>query len=107
MMKINGKQLALLCAVLVASAGLAFELTVAAIGAEQPPPAAAGQRGGRSGETGNTKPVPWLSGKVPNLKPVDQQLTDPPLVRAIDLHAHLNPDSSGGGQEPRAIDVID
>jgi hypothetical protein len=71
-------------------------------------PATAGQRaGGAPAAEGNSKPVSWLGGKVPNIKPIDQHLSDPIMVGAIDLHAHLNPDSSGGGQEPRAIDAID
>ena len=58
-------------------------------------------------QEGNSKPVAWLGGRVPNLSAVDQHLTDRALVGAIDLHAHLNPDSSGGRQEPRALDAID
>lgn len=40
--------------------------------------------------------------------PVDMGLIDPALVGAIDLHAHLDPDTPGGaaGEEVRAIDVI-
>lgn len=97
MMRIPGKQLALGSVVLVAFTTLGL-VTMSA--GQQPAREAAAQ-------TGNTKPVAWLGGKVPNLKPVDQHLSDPALVGAIDLHAHLNPDSSGGGQEPRADDVID
>jgi mannose-6-phosphate isomerase-like protein (cupin superfamily) len=33
-------------------------------------------------------------------------LQDPVLVGALDLHAHLDPDMSGGGQMPRARDVV-
>ena len=39
--------------------------------------------------------------------PVDMKLSDPMLTGAIDVHAHLDPDSSGGGQVARAMDVID
>ena len=83
-----------------------FALIATLTAGQQP----AGERGGQGrggGEPGNSKPVAWLGNKVPNLHPVDQHLTDSALVEAIDLHAHLNPDSSGGGQEPRAIDVIE
>lgn len=59
-------------------------------------PGAAGQTGG---------------GAVPNWKgangPIDLKLQDPVLVGAIDMHAHLDPDISGGGQLPRAMDAID
>jgi hypothetical protein len=41
------------------------------------------------------------------LRPVDQGLTDPALVGAIDIHTHLDPDSTGGGQVARAIDAIE
>jgi hypothetical protein len=107
MTRIVGKRPALWMVVLVA----VTMIGLVTLGAGQTPAGRGGQRGGgqRGGaaEPGNTKPVAWLGGKVPNLKPVDQHLSDPALVGAIDLHAHLNPDSSGGGQEPRAIDVID
>jgi len=47
---------------------------------------------------------------VPNWKgptgPIDLNLQDPVLVGALDLHAHLDPDMSGGGQMPRARDVV-
>lgn len=50
-------------------------------------------------------------GAVPNWKgpngPIDLKLQDPVLVGAIDLHAHLDPDISGGGQAPRAMDAVD
>lgn len=39
--------------------------------------------------------------------PIDLQLQDPILVGALDLHTHLDPDISGGGQAPRAMDAID
>jgi len=40
--------------------------------------------------------------------PVDMGLIDPALVGALDIHAHLDPDTPGGGagEEVRAIDVI-
>jgi mannose-6-phosphate isomerase-like protein (cupin superfamily) len=48
---------------------------------------------------------------VPNWKgpggPIDLRLQDPALLGAIDLHAHLDPDISGGGQAPRAMDAVD
>ena len=47
---------------------------------------------------------------VPNWKgpngPIDLNLQDPVLIGALDLHAHLDPDMSGGGQMPRARDAI-
>lgn len=47
---------------------------------------------------------------VPNWKgpngPIDLQLQDPALIGALDLHAHLDPDISGGGQVPRARDAV-
>ncbi|SRR5712692_179783 len=86
---------------------LATFALIATLTAGQQPAGGRGGQGRSGGEPGNSKPVAWLGNKVPNLKPVDQHLTDSALVGAIDLHAHLNPDSSGGGQEPRAIDVID
>jgi len=50
-------------------------------------------------------------GAVPNWKgpngPIDLNLQDPVLAGAIDMHAHLDPDISGGGQVPRAMDAID
>lgn len=39
--------------------------------------------------------------------PMDLHLADPVLIGAIDLHTHLDPDMSGGGQVARAMDVID
>jgi len=39
--------------------------------------------------------------------PVDFGLTDPSLVGAIDVHLHVDPDSSGTGGTIRAIDVFD
>ncbi len=39
--------------------------------------------------------------------PVDMKLTDPALIGSIDVHAHLDPDISGGGQVARAMDAID
>jgi hypothetical protein len=44
--------------------------------------------------------------KGPN-GPIDLKLKDPALEGALDLHAHLDPDISGGGQVARALDVID
>lgn len=48
---------------------------------------------------------------APNWKgpngPIDLKLQDPVLAGALDLHAHLDPDMSGGGQMPRAMDAID
>lgn len=50
-------------------------------------------------------------GGVPNWKgpngPIDLKIQDPVLIGAIDLHAHLEPDISGGGQVPRAMDAVD
>ncbi len=39
--------------------------------------------------------------------PMDLQLQDPVLVGALDLHTHLDPDMSGGGQVARVMDAID
>ena len=39
--------------------------------------------------------------------PIDLNLQDPVLAGAIDLHAHLDPDISGGGQVPRVMDAVD
>lgn len=39
--------------------------------------------------------------------PIDLRLQDPVLIGALDLHTHLDPDISGGGQVARAMDVID
>ena len=39
--------------------------------------------------------------------PVDLGLTDPVLVGAIDVHAHLDPDSPGPGGQVRGIDAFD
>jgi hypothetical protein len=39
--------------------------------------------------------------------PVDLGLTDPALVGAIDIHVHVDPDSSGTGGTVRALDVFD
>ena len=44
--------------------------------------------------------------KGPN-GPIDLNLQDPVLVGALDLHTHLDPDMSGGGQVARAMDTID
>lgn len=59
-----------------------------------------------TGEAGQTS-----GGAVPNWKgpngPIDLKIQDPVLVGAIDLHAHLDPDISGGGQVPRAMDAVD
>ena len=54
---------------------------------------------------GKVAPTPpnW---KGPN-GPIDLRLRDRALEGALDLHAHLDPDISGGGQAPRAMDVID
>lgn len=52
---------------------------------------------------GASAPPNW---KGPN-GPIDLKIQDPVLVGAIDLHAHLDPDISGGGQVPRAMDAID
>ena len=48
-------------------------------------------------------PPNWMG---PN-GPIDLKIKDPALEGALDLHAHLNPDMSGGGQQPRAFDAID
>ena len=51
------------------------------------------------------------SGEVPTRTgpngPLDLNLQDPVLVGALDVHTHLDPDISGGGQAPRAMDAID
>ena len=39
--------------------------------------------------------------------PVDLGLTDPSLVGAIDVHLHVDPDSTGTGGTVRAVDVFD
>ena len=39
--------------------------------------------------------------------PVDLGLTDPALVGAIDIHAHLDPDAPGSGGVVRGIDAFD
>src|ERR1051326_5004238 len=39
--------------------------------------------------------------------PVDLGLTDPALVGAIDVHAHLDPDAPGNGGQVRALDGFD
>src|SRR5437868_7342611 len=39
--------------------------------------------------------------------PIDFGLTDPALVGAIDVHLHVDPDSSGTGSTIRAVDVFD
>ena len=39
--------------------------------------------------------------------PVDMGLTDPSLIGAIDVHLHLDPDSTGTGGTIRAVDVFD
>ena len=43
----------------------------------------------------------------PSRGPVDLGLTDPVLVGAIDVHAHLDPDSPGPGGQVRGTDVFD
>jgi len=52
-----------------------------------------------------------VGGEVPVWKgpdgPIDLQLQDPVLIGALDLHTHLDPDISGGGQVARAMDTID
>ena len=52
-----------------------------------------------------------VGGEVPTWKgadgPIDLGLQDPVLVGALDLHTHLDPDMSGGGQVARAMDTID
>ncbi|MDH3419535.1 MAG: DUF6282 family protein [Gammaproteobacteria bacterium] len=52
-----------------------------------------------------------IGGEVPVWKgpdgPIDLGLRDPVLVGALDLHTHLDPDMSGGGQVARAMDTID
>ncbi len=53
-------------------------------------------------QAGGEVPV-WQS---PN-GPIDLGLQDPVLIEAIDLHTHLDPDMSGGGQVSRAMDAID
>lgn len=50
-------------------------------------------------------PAGKLAPAAPNWKgpngPIDLELTDPVLIGALDLHAHLDPDISGGGQAVR------
>ena len=52
-----------------------------------------------------------LGGEVPVWQspdgPMDLHLDDPVLMGAIDLHTHLDPDMSGGGQVARAMDAIE
>ena len=43
----------------------------------------------------------------PSRGPVDLALTDPALVGAIDIHAHLDPDSPGAGEQVRGIDAFE
>ena len=56
-------------------------------------------------------PAAKVAPTPPNWKgpngPIDLKLEDPALEGALDLHAHLDPDISGGGQAPRAMDAID
>lgn len=56
-------------------------------------------------------PAAKLAPTPPNWKgpngPIDLKLKDPALTNAIDLHAHLDPDISGGGQAVRAMDILD
>ncbi len=82
---IGWKNLALGMVVGVASATLGF----ATLGARQ------------------DKPAPTWKELVGPKGPVDMKLSDPALVGAIDVHVHLDPDSSGGGQVARAMDAID
>ncbi len=58
---------------------------------------------GAAGQAGSTAVPNW---KGPN-GPIDLKLQDPVLAGALDMHAHLDPDISGGGQVPRAMDVVD
>jgi hypothetical protein len=63
---------------------------------------AQGQRGGREAARGE---VYW---NVDPLRgPVDLGLTDPALMGAIDVHAHLDPDAPGNGGQVRALDAFD
>jgi len=65
--------------------------------------AAAGQAGAAPAQ----QPAPGQGMRVdPRRGPVDLGLTDPALVGAIDLHAHLDPDSPGTGEVVRGIDVM-
>jgi len=57
-----------------------------------------------AGAAGQTPAAPAPNWKGPN-GPLDLNLQDPVLVGALDLHAHLDPDMSGGGQMPRARDA--
>lgn len=59
-----------------------------------------------AGAAGQTPAAPVPNWKGPN-GPINLQLQDPALIGALDLHAHLDPDISGGGQVPRAMDAID
>ncbi|HVZ60892.1 MAG TPA: DUF6282 family protein [Terriglobales bacterium] len=43
----------------------------------------------------------------PTRGPVDLGMTDPALVGAIDIHAHLDPDAPGSSGQVRAIDAVD
>ena len=43
----------------------------------------------------------------PSRGPVDLALTDPALVGAIDIHAHLDPDAPGSGEQVRGIDAFE
>lgn len=70
------------------------------VGAVATPSAAASAQAAQA-----PKPT-WKEIVGPN-GPVDLKLSDPALTGAIDVHAHLDPDMSGGGQVARAVDVID
>lgn len=52
-----------------------------------------------------------VGGELPIWKgsdgPIDLGLQDPVLIGALDLHTHLDPDMSGGGQVARAMDTLD
>jgi hypothetical protein len=59
-----------------------------------------------AGAAGQTPAAAVPKWKGPN-GPIDLKLQDSVLAGALDLHAHLDPDMSGGGQMPRAWDAVD
>lgn len=62
--------------------------------------------GGGAGAASQPAKPTWKELVGPN-GPTDMKLSDPALLGAIDVHAHLDPDISGGGQVARAMDAVD
>ena len=84
----------------VAAIGIA--LAIAALDAAQ-----GGAGRGQAGAPAVQQPAPGQGIRVDARRgPVDLALTDPALVGAIDIHAHLDPDSPGTGEVVRGIDVM-